>query len=543
MKRLSHILLVACLGVFIGIRVPALSQVYHQDEYKWAQIVDPVYGLQGTIPHPPLAEMAYHVWGNVFGFENLRGLPLLISVINLLLAFALVRRWFGKNSAGWTALLLLITTSSVLASVQVDIDGALLPFWSLLAFWAATDLWERNRRRGWALLGIALVGGFLTKISFGLVPLALAAETLLRRTQRVRVSWVIGAGIASVAGLALWLSPILDGIGFVRYAKSFGVLNLLHRDYFEVALLTLKSLVLLGPATLIACFASARDPRRYRVLLLFVLAQFLFYFVFIDFSHRTLERYLLVLVFPVAAIAGDAFARTIEWTVVRRRQVKALIAGLLVAGTALLLGVWKNAIPLIPKAEFVRLASHGDLRFLIPISGGSGPIGFFVPADVTVFAFVSVLLLCLGAWRWPRYASSFLPGALAVTLAFSALTTLEFTTGVLYGNASSLAKRAVTFVNNSSEISRVITYNDIGGWELGESKKYFKRYYLNPEFAQTNEKKFATFDGHFLVIGMPPISATTPSAKYFARCRNMYHDSDKRIMADVYDCRDVKYGE
>ncbi len=533
-------LLSAILVVFVLFRLPALQQIYHQDEYKWAQIVKPSYGLAGASVHPPFTENVFRVWGMVAGFDHLRVFVLLFSIANLFLAMALANRWYGKRAAAWCGILLATSAASVLASVQIDIDGAFLPFWSLLAFHAATDVWQKSNRRGWMLLVVACIGGFFSKISFGLVPVTLAVEEAVRRGLKIpRKVLLVATAVCVVLG-ALWLSPLLDGVGPVRYAKSFGVLNFLHRDYFEILLLTMKVTVLFGPVALMACVGLLTHLKRYRVLALFVLTQFLFYIVIFDFSHRTLERYLLVFVMPIALIAGDVLAQaTLQWRPSRRGLA---LAGIMSALLASIVLIPKDVIPLIPKAEFVRRGAHLDFSFLIPISGGSGPIGFFVPADVTLFAFVGMLALCLIAWRKPRLTTTLLPSMLCLLFIYPLLTTIEFNFGAFYGNASSVAKRAIQFVNASPEIASVITYNDIGGWELGESKKYFKRFYLNPEYAPTNEKKFASYDGHYLVVAMPPLSADMPSSKYFTKCKNLYHDTDKNVTADVYDCRGVPYG-
>ncbi len=525
--------------LFIVLRIPALQQIYHQDEYKWAQIVKPSYGLAGFSVHPPFTETVFHLWGTAVGFDYLRLLPFFFSIINLVLVIALSYRWFSKEAALWTGLLFTMSAASVFASVQIDIDGTFLPFWTLIALHGATDLWKKEIRRGWLLCGVACVGGFLTKISFGLVPVVLLIEEFFRRGLRVsRRSLMIGSALC-IAGAFLWISPLLDWLSPVTYAKSFGILNFFERDYFEVLLLTMKALVLLGPISIVACIGLFKNVSRYRILGIFGLVQCLFYFVVFDFSHRTLERYLLVFIIPIALIAGDVLVQSLHQFKLSRRNV--LMASIVSIIGVVIVALPKVVVPLIPKTEFVHRLLDLDFRFLIPISGGSGPIGFFVPADVVLFSFLGMCVLCGVALYRPKMTELVLPSIFTISFLFSLFVASEFSIGMLYGNASAVAKRALDFVHTSSDISRVITYNDIGGWELGESKKYYKRFYQNPEYAQTNEKKFASFDGHYLVVAMPPLSLESPAAKYFTKCKNMYHDVDKKVAADIYDCRGVSY--
>lgn len=533
----------ALIAVFVLVRLPGLSHIYHQDEYKWAQIVHPAYGLQGTIPHPPLSEWLYHVTGVMFGYDWLRIAPLLFSVANLILGMVLVRRWFCAKSAILFGVLSSIITASAIASLQVDIDGALLPFWTLLAFYGASEWWERHdaRRAKW-FVSIACIGGLLTKVSFLLVPLTLLLEWIISRRLKISKRVVVLALGIGGALLLLWISPVLNELRVVHYAKSFGFLNFLQRDYFELLLLTMKSIVMVGPVCLVALVAVIRRASRYRHLLVFSALQFIFYFVLFDFTHRTMERYLLAFLFPIMAIASDEivaryFFRTkrVSW----RDTLPAI--GITILWTSLLFLVPKTAIPLHPKEEFVRRVLHADTSFLIPISGGSGPIGFFVPADVTLVVFLATALLLFWGWRRPAFPLSGTLAIASLLFGFGVLTTQEFIFGGLYGNASAVAKKALAYVNAETTISKVITYNDIGGWELGESKKYFKRFYLNAEFASTNEKKFTSFQGHYLVIGMPPLQPTSPAGRYFERCKNSYSDQDKDVSGKVYDCRGVPY--
>ncbi|HVM90435.1 MAG TPA: hypothetical protein VMU11_00880 [Verrucomicrobiae bacterium] len=536
--------LVACgilLALFVGLRLPLLSQIYHQDEFKWAMDVDFKYHMYGSIPHPPFAETLYMLWGQVFHYDWLRVVPLIFACFNLLLGLALARRWFGEKAAIWFGVLFVVMTASLHAATQVDIDGAFLPFWTLIAFWAATDLKDPEfRKRGMWLMALACIGGFLTKLSFALVPVTLIAEAIFDGRLKIRRNYLLGALGLGIIGLCLWISPLLDGFLLVRYAKGFGFLNLLHRDYFELLLLSLKSLVLLGPAAVLAVLAAVKQPKRYLLMILFVASQLLFYIVLFDFTHRTLERYMLVLAFPIAVVVGDFLARHLTKDAIRDNKAWLAAALFLAAFAFITFGLPKDAIPLHPKEQFVHKVAHLDFGFLIPISGGSGPIGFFVPTDATIYAFAIVSIL--SAWFVFRGGNKrILIPLIAMLLVFPLLTDEEFALGVLYGNASVLAKRAIAWVNANPDISQVITYNDIGGWELHEGNKYFKRFYLNPEFQASTQERMAGYDGFYLVVGMPPLPPDDPSVKYFGQCKDAYHQTDKKIAADVYDCRGVKY--
>src|SRR3990167_4934442 len=165
-------------GVFLITRLPAVQQIYHQDEYKWAMQADPVFDYES--PHPPLGKYTFRLTGNILGFENLRFAPLLFSFLCLVLIYLIIKKITNKiRIALLGALLFSINIYSVIASLQVDIDGAILPFFILLTYYAYLQLFTSNKKFWWVVFGIGVLGGFLTKLSFVIFVGALMVDYLL----------------------------------------------------------------------------------------------------------------------------------------------------------------------------------------------------------------------------------------------------------------------------------------------------------------------------------------------------------------------------
>lgn len=518
----------------------ALGQIYHQDEYKWAQIVDPAYGLQGTIPHPPLGEFLYHHWGSWFGFGALRGLPFLITIVNFALLGVLILRERSEKHLLITYALLGCSLAGVIASVQIDIDGAILIFWTLLA-WLGARIWldEGCSHGVWILLA-ACVGGMLSKLSFILVPTALAIPWLFSFRKHVTKKTLGIGAIVVIVGMAALLLPAVQELGFIQYAKSISVGGLHSRSWSQLLLHNTKVLVMLGPAVLLFIYGCVTQPRRYVREIWYSVVQVTFYDILFDFTHRAIDRYLLVLCIPVVLVAADVLTQWMKHLDDRKRFLRIIPLVPLVL-TAVVCMLPKALVPLHPKAAFLARVTSGDLRFLIPITGGSGPIGFFIPADV-VFAMFAMLFIVIvvGIYRpFMRRCMSYT--AMVIILVYGVVFSLEYSRGIFYGSASQVAKSALRYIQENGDIQNVITYNDIGGWELGEMGKYFKRFYMNPEFAETNERKFSQYNGHYLVVSMPPLNPASKQARYFTECEQVYQNRSKRVMSQVYDCRGIPY--
>lgn len=164
--------------MFLVVRLPAVQQIYHQDEYKWAMQADPVFDY--ATPHPPLGKYTLRLTGNLLGFDNLRFAPLFFGFLGLALIYLIVKKLTNKTSTALMgALFFSINIYSVIASLQIDIDGAILPFFILLTYYAYLQLNTDNKKFWWIIFGLGIVGGFLTKLSFIIFAGALIVDYLL----------------------------------------------------------------------------------------------------------------------------------------------------------------------------------------------------------------------------------------------------------------------------------------------------------------------------------------------------------------------------
>ena len=89
-KMMSRKILIFTLvaSVFLIARLPAVHQIYHQDEYKWAMQADPI---DNESPHLPLGKYTLRLTGDILGFENLRFAPLLFSFLSLALIYLIIK--------------------------------------------------------------------------------------------------------------------------------------------------------------------------------------------------------------------------------------------------------------------------------------------------------------------------------------------------------------------------------------------------------------------------------------------------------------------
>ena len=115
----------------------------------------------------------------------------------------------------------------------------------------------------------------------------------------------------------------------------------------------------------------------------------------------------------------------------------------------------------------------------------------------------------------------------------------EFVSGRLYGSAPAVLHQALAFIANTSTITRVITHNDAGAYELSKLGKYAGRFYAVPAYEQGHRSFFETEKDRsfFLVVEMPILYQPSFYRSFFNTCQVVFQTSSGQIPAYVYDCR------
>ncbi len=538
-EHMRAVVAMLCLfGYALAARFLALTQPYHQDEYKWALAADPHGGVSpDTIPHPFLGKFVYHLAGEAFGYDHLRLVPIILSVVFLALLFFYVKKLFSREAAFAAVTVYIFSFYALLSSVQIDIDGVFLPLTALAAFFAyELVLREPYNKKYLAALALSLVVGFCIKLSFILVPAALAVDYLFRNPGIVRFFLrrnIILAGVALLVLGGLALAVVWDQVLFLRNVRNY--LALSGRNFGELAFLTGKALIYMSPLIPAGIILGLRLFHRLRLWFIFLAINIVFYFVLFDFSHRTFDRYLMFILLPGAIIAGVAFADYGIRMQKERRHLIFFAAAL--AFFAVLAHVLfsrpHTIVPLIPKSGFIHAITAFDWGFLLPLTGGSGPLGFYVPWDgmALLWGLAALLFAIVLFVRKPTtYAFA---AFLALSLVYNVFVTSEYLFGTYYGSAPKVLSELTEAIDRDA---RVITYNDTGAYTLFTQGAYAGRFYPHPEFIPNNAPRLSAHAGLFLVVGLPILNPDSIYSKYFGTCRAIEKAESGLVRGLLLDC-------
>ncbi len=545
---------ILCL-LFVLIRLPGTNLPLHQDEYKWPLIVNPAHVSETEIPHPPLSQFIYRVAGSIVGFNvHFRFVPLFFGTLNLLLLYYFMRCAYGRKEAVISALIWTLSYFSVLASLMVDTDGEIMPFFFLIVLIGFYKLQEAyrvgssgDRVKWWAVFIVGLIGGFFIKVSFLLVLCAVVAEFLWIRRSRIHAREVFRYAVfacvgAGVLGLLLFFAhyifPFFDLQKALVYWEHFWVSD---RNWFQTAIQCVKAIFYTSPFLFLIPFLATRETiSKTRVFFFFLFGALFFYVILFDFSLGALDRYMQFLILPLSVIGGVTIATTLKHT--GRRYMEFVLLGVAVGLGLLLLQFLPHYVPpLHPKSEWIDRVVHLKWNFLYPFSGGSGPLGFYVSflyiVGSWIVSVISLIYFLTRTYNARAYALAFL---ITLGVLYNVTFIYEYVLGGMNGSAPKLLMHTIEYIANNPDIQKVTTYNDNGGNELQEIGKYRKRLYVDPKFDINDKiKTLNTYKEHYFVLNIPRLDPRSIYQKYFNSCRIIYTQTDHAISATVYDCRAI----
>ncbi len=541
--------LILILWIFILVRLPGLHFSYHMDELKSVGDYDE---LTSSTPHPPLTQGVFVIASKIFGPDDFRAMPLTFGVINLILLFFLVKFKFGTKEAIWSAIFFTVAFYNVLASLMVDTDGEILPLFfllSLFSYFKWQDAPDRNPKIIWgASLVVAIILGFLTKLSFIIVAGMFMTDFLLDKKKMLSRGFLIKYGLLAL-GFLLLLGSALKGARFIfpfydlsrTISHAGDYFKISGRAYLQVLIESVKAVLYASPLLVAPLlFIKRRHLARVRPFLIFLFFSLLFYLVLFDFSRGALDKYLALIIVPLSIISGVIISEImddkIKYFSICRRYVPILLGTAVIVFVFFLQFIPHLIPPLYPKEEWVNRILELRWNFLFPFTGGSGPTGFYISWLFIVCSWIlAVSLAILGIIKrnWQKVALVLI---LAVGFIYNAVFIEEYLFGRINGSPSVLLKDAVEFIKKNDQIKKVISYNGTGGYELNKIGKYERRMYAVPKYENEYRRIFNSFKGHYLVIDIPHINPSSLYGRHLSTCQIIYENYSKKISAKIYNC-------
>lgn len=536
---------------FLLLRIPGINTPYHQDEWKNVSASETMADAGGFFAHPPLMQMLFVVSNNILGGDYMRVFPLFFYILSVYLLYLVVRQRFGPLTATWTVFLYVTSFYGFLGSLVPDVDGSVLPFLFVSALYAydrITD--EKNEKRGiWAVIfaGILLIG-LLTKLSFIIVIGVFVLDYLWARRKELDKKKIL-MGIVGIAAFGASYVLILTLIDFVYPAFDMSIMlghaNQFNEDggrnWIQIIVQGTKAVYYLSPLLLVPLlFIDKEVLKRTRIFSIYLMLGFVFYFVVFDFSRGALDKYLMFSLIPLSVIVGSILSRIKLDLHSYKKRLLVLLTLVVVSLLVFINFLSHDVVPLYPKEAWFGRVLHADWLILNPFNGGSGPLGFYVSFFFIAVCFLLSLSLALITVVKKQWRGICVIAIILVGTTYNIVFMEEFLWGRINGSAEKVLNESVNFIAHNNDVSSVLTYNDIGAYELTRIEKYGGRFYAAPQFEESHKQRFAEHvegdGGYFLVVDVPHINESSFYGEYFKACEPLFEAIDGKISSNVYSC-------
>lgn len=460
--KIYHILLLSTIILAIIIRLFGITQPFNEDELHWAYSTE-VRDWFGTVMrNSPLSIYVMNAFTAIFGVNpiTLRLPFIIVGILTILMTAKLALEQHGKRTSILAAFFLAIHPLHILASLQATYEG------SFLAFFFITTLFflSRYQRRYSAIYlyfaGIAFGLSMLTKTAALLLIPPIAFFFLYTVHQRLFLA-LKQTSLIFLIGLALFIlgfaipSILIQSPAFVNViTQLLSQKDLPRINSFFILFQYAYALLWLGPLFLFLPFYSIFKQHTDRLHAVSIIYVILFYFIAIRESSPPLERYWMILLPSFAIMSARTTLSILKPTFL---NLYAILTSLALTFSFLFITHLMPAkmIPFYPKINYLSALFSFDWNFLVPITGSSGPLGFylhFLPFTIIfIIEAVLFLIICFVSTKnKTRFPSILFTLLLGMSLGYALFFDQEYLFSATGPNISDVTRQVITYVNSNN---------------------------------------------------------------------------------------------
>jgi len=519
-KTNYKLILILLIIIAFFIRLPGLNHFAAMDEKGW---LSSEFWLNW---HPPLSILMHTLFRFILG-SNVwvsKLLMLLVGLVNICLVYFVSKDLFSEKAAIFAAGLMTFGAYPTLASLQIDIDGSFLMMFYLLSTWMFLK-YEKTKERKWLVLtgigsGLAMLTKFPGVFIFGILGLYYLLKTKnIVKTFKVFVPVIlVGLVVFSIyplTVLASGSSMLADNLRhFSRYTSP---------GEFNLGLLLVQymlSVIWLGPLFIVLFLISVKKwNKKYLLPIVWISLIFVFYtFVNTD-NFKPIERYFTVLLAPLSMIVGNFLSKA------KIKISKTLIVSFI--ASLVLIFIFSQSADFInfyPKTAFVSRAMSLDWNFYLPITGSSGPIGFFLDFQVVGFSFL-VSMLLLGAYlglKNKKTSAVILAVIIGVGFGYNVFVMQEFLFSTTSPSVNKISYEVLDYIKDNE-------YDEVKVFRNTAFQYYLP--HLNVTILDF-EDEFSEEEiiGDFAIIDFPTINKESILWEKLSRCQKVGFFEDKGVV-------------
>ncbi len=419
--------LAVVIFVSIVIRLPGLQLAPVDDEAIWVIGIDESRIRYDIITHPPLTSLIYWLFLNVFGYgyQTFRFTALVFGILTIIVTYCLAREIYGEGVARVSVVMMAVSFYSILASLQIDMDGSILCFLTSFTLYAYFIYLKSNSYRWLLVSSVFFSLSLLTKYSAVVIVLIVFVYMLISRRDKLASMLpfvVIGGAIFLVfpvvsyvsGNWAIFTDTLVWGSENVE-SRGMGIMKSSVKHLYRLVQYG-TPLLLLFP---LISFARRRKKEENLLYVWFVV-----YFLFYTFvvSGGNISRYFMIIIPPLVILSARAFF--ILFGSVGKRDLLSIVGVALVLFGVICLqnGGAQTIEPFtLERQNFNVISQNADIWYY----STSGPL-FRVSSFSFIFVLVGSVLLAVLCSFAKGHARKLWILFVAISLAFNMFLVEEF---------------------------------------------------------------------------------------------------------------------
>ncbi len=321
-------MLAVILIVALFIRIGGINTILFFEEAQWGMFAEDhtftnlglTFNLKnaGSViwPHNPLVPVLFKL-ATIQGFTTsaIRTIPLIFGMATIGLMFFMARRFYSTKTAVITSGLMAIGYWHMLASLVVDIDGAVLTFFAMLMSYFLLLYEDGHAKKYIILSGLAFGLSLHAKFAAFLI-LPVIFVYLIVRLKEHKITGALKTTL-SILFLGLLVFSIFPISSFIIGQPEIFLNSFSHSGgytSFEPTTRPIMVMFVFGtPLFILLSIAAIKNWRHSKNLffLLFVFYFLLMYSLFLGSigTESTYEKYLMITIPAMSLLAGDFISR------------------------------------------------------------------------------------------------------------------------------------------------------------------------------------------------------------------------------------------
>lgn len=555
--------LIAIIILGLGIRFLGINNILYTDENGWAidathfdVLKNPNTLIGRNVPHPPIPIVSYALALKLFGPHtfSFRIVPIIYSILTFLFIYLISKHLYSEKAAFYAVFLSLFSFWPFIASLQVDIDGAILSCFYAGAFYFYLMFEKHKQNRYLIFTGIFLGFALLSKLSgilgFAVLGLYVLAKNrnILKTVKKLLMPFAIGIGIFILFASVLYMIVAPEIFKLLFYHSS-------QRLTLKPSFVDIVYILLWGTPLLIGLMLlNIRDYSK-KDLLFYIWISLItaFYFFISNPFLAPFDRYLMPIL-PAMVIIGGKYLSKLDFN--KKSKVKFLISfGAYLAILELLNSF--RAYKAHNIAHYISDVLSFYWNFYFPITGPSGPtfgVGFMAIGITFLLSFILLTLYFILNKIQKKPFHNLLIVFIGLNITFN-LFLIEESALYLHGpNISKKSLEAINYVKNNYN-SRTIYTNFVSvPYYLGRHKNLLSAFSLNDnednvhlfnynygeKFAMNMDAKFKEQGPIVVLFNFPIWSNENTIFQKINKCNAVREFEDKSLtIATVFDCSNL----